>query len=176
MRCPYCGHMNVQGFAHCSACHQEFEQVSDEQAEKPALQASIETDTVMALCPSEPVSVAPTTPLRDVVKLLAERNIGCVLVTFCDTLMGIFTERDLILRVGTRYAEAADEPIRHFMTPAPETLSSDDSVALALNRMAVGDFRHLPIEDNERVVGVTSVRDVLEYLAQQFPEVLGNMN
>jgi CBS domain-containing protein len=130
----------------------------------------------MALRPAEPVSVVPATSLREVVKLLAGRNIGCVLVVFCDALMGIFTERDLLLRVGTRYAEVADEPIRHFMTPAPETLSSSDSVALALNRMAIGDFRHLPIEDGERVIGVTGVRDVLEYLAQQFPEVLGNMN
>lgn len=176
MRCPCCGHVNVQGAEHCSACHHSFEGAADESAEKPPLQANIEADSVMVLCPAEPVSVAPTTPICDVVKLLAERNIGCVLVVLDDALVGVFTERDLLRRVGTRFSELANEPIARFMTSAPETLSSNDSVALALNRMAVGDFRHLPIEDGEHVIGVTGVRDVLEYLAQQFPEVLGNMN
>jgi len=108
--------------------------------------------------------------------MLAEHNVGCVLVVFCDVPVGIFSERDLLMRIGDRLDELGDHPIRHFMTPAPETLSPDASIAFALNRMALCDFRHIPIEQNERPVGVISVRDVLRYVGQQFPEILAPTN
>jgi CBS domain-containing protein len=118
------------------------------------------------------VTVSPTTTVREVIQLLATNNIGAVLVVWVDALVGIFSERDALLKIGDRIEEVAHEPIRHFMTPAPETLGCDDTIAYALNRMAVGDFRHIPIEQGEKPVGIISVRDMLRYLTRKFPKIL----
>jgi CBS domain-containing protein len=164
--------MNIAGADVCESCDYALAGTDTTQPRPTMLEAGIQADPVSALKPVAPVTVDPTTRVREVVRLLAEHNIGCVLVTFCDTLVGIFSERDLLIRIGDRIEELADHPIRHFMTPAPETLTPDDSIAFALNRMAVCDFRHVPIEAGERPVGIVSVRDMLRYAALQFPEIL----
>jgi len=174
--CPFCGHVNIAGAEVCASCENSL--AGAEQAGQAAtpLEQGIQSDPVRVLKPATPVTVDPTTRLSEVVQLLAGHNIGCVLVTFCDALVGIFSERDLLMRVGDRMEELANHPIRHFMTPAPETLTADDTIAFALNRMALCDFRHIPIEDQEKPVGIISVRDVLRYAALQFPEVLAPTN
>jgi CBS domain-containing protein len=136
------------------------------------MEENVETRTLADLNPAPPVCVPPTARVGEVVRLLAEKNIGCVLVVWCDALVGIFSERDALMKIGTRFDELADNPIRHFMTPAPETLSPDDTIAFGLNRMAVGDFRHIPIEEDEHPVGIVSIRDLLRYVTEQFPECL----
>ncbi len=172
MICPSCGHMNIAGADLCASCDYSLAGSELAHSRAPVLEAGIRADSISALKPVVPVTVDPTTRIREVVRLLAEHNIGCVLVTFCDALVGIFSERDLLIRIGDRIEELADHPIRHFMTPAPEALTAEDSIAFALNRMAVCDFRHVPIEEGERPVGIISVRDMLRYAALQFPEIL----
>lgn len=176
MVCPSCGHANLAGADMCEACHVSLVHVITEHELGAGLEASIEHDPVYLLRPAEPVAVSPHTTVAEVVRLLAHKNIGCVLVTFCDSLLGIFSERDALLRIGDRLAEVADQPIRHFMTPAPETLGPRDSIAFALNRMGLGHFRHVPVEENEKAVGVISVRDVLGYITNHFPEILADTN
>ncbi len=169
MRCPACGHDNIDGLDACETCHETLMQLEPGEMEM-ALSQAIRNEPVAILEPAPALSVAPTTPVSEVVRLMAEKNIGCVLVVWADALLGIFSERDVLRRIGDRYRELAQEPIRHFMTPAPETLTMEDSIAFALNRMDINDFRHLPIEQNERVAGIISVRDVLAYITGHFPE------
>lgn len=172
MICPHCGHVNIPGSDTCEQCRASLTGISAPQADRPPLQERIEADRIGFLEPAAPVTVPPGMKVCDVIRLMAERKIGCVLITFSDTLIGIFTERDCLMRIGDRLDQVGQEPIRHFMTPAPETLSSRDSIAFALNRMAVGGFRHIPIEQDERTTGIISVRDVVGYIAEQFPEIL----
>jgi CBS domain-containing protein len=165
--------VNLPGADACEACNQPLTDVQPACAPpKTPIEEGIEADAVSVLRPAAPVAVAPTTPVGEIVSLLAEKNIGCVLVVWVDALVGIFTERDVLMKIGDRLDEVAHEPVRHFMTPAPETLSEVDTIAFALNRMAVGGFRHIPIERDEHPVGVVSVRDVLGYLSEHFPEIL----
>ena len=84
----------------------------------------------------------------------------------------ILSERDLLLRVGERYEELAGNPVSEFMSPDPETLEAEHPVAFALNRMAVGDFRHLPITRDGVLAGIVSLRDVLGLLADWYPDLL----
>ena len=172
MICPSCGHVNLAGADVCESCEDSLLEAESARPMATVLEEGIQADPVSVLRPVTPVTVEPTARVRDVVRLLADHNIGCVLVTFCDALVGIFSERDLLMRIEDRIDELADHPIRHFMTPVPETLTADDSIAFALNRMALCDFRHIPIEENECPVGIVSVRDMLRYVALQFPEVL----
>ncbi len=123
------------------------------------------------LNPRSPRSVAPTATLREAVDVMREHHIGCVLVVEREQLVGILTERDLLLKM-----ESADmtEPVARFMTPDPETLELDDPIVWALNRMSVGGYRHVPLVDRlGRPVGILSVKDIVHYIVALFPnEVL----
>lgn len=123
------------------------------------------------LNPRSPLSVTSSATLRDAVTIMREHHVGCVLVVDDDRLTGILTERDLLLKM-----EGADpaESVARFMTPDPETLQLDDPIVWALNRMAVGGYRHVPLVDDEgRPVGILSVKDIVHYIVALFPnEVL----
>lgn len=172
MECPYCGQLNMAGADICDSCHQPLTDEAPESSPSTEFEECLQKDVLASLNPVRPVTVSPTTTVREAVQLLANNNIGAVLVVWVDALVGIFSERDALLKIGDRIDEVAEEPIRHFMTPAPETLGSDDTIAYALNRMAVGDFRHIPIEQDEKPVGIISVRDMLRYLTDRFPKLV----
>jgi predicted transcriptional regulator len=176
MICPSCGHANLAGAELCESCQNPLTDAEATRQAGSVLEGSVAADPISTLGPVLPIVADPTTRVREVVRLLAEHNVGCVLVVFCDVPVGIFSERDMLMRIGDRLNELGNHPIRHFMTPAPETLGPDASIAFALNRMALCDFRHIPIEQNERPVGVISVRDVLGYVSRQFPEILAPAN
>jgi CBS domain-containing protein len=124
---------------------------------------------IARLNPKPPLSVDESATLEDAVMAMREHRIGCMLVVDAGGhLIGIFTERDLLMRL-----ENADlaRNIRPYMTPDPETLSPDDPIAFALNLMSVGGFRHVPLVDAHGLpCGVVSVKDVVNYLADVFSQ------
>lgn len=170
--CPYCQHDNIDGTDLCEACHQSLTDLPAAGADKSVIERDIETRPIAVLSPQEPICVTPFTPVGEVVELLAARNIGCVLVLWEDRLTGIFSERDALMKIGTRLEEVADEPIRNYMTSQPQTLTLTDTIATALNRMAVGDYRHIPVTGPDGLRGIISVRDILGYLTRYFQDVL----
>jgi CBS domain-containing protein len=176
MKCPYCGQVNLPGADLCEDCAQPLADLEVGKSVKCGVEQAIESTPLAILKPVAPVTVPPSEKVGRVVQLLAERNIGCVLVVWCDALIGIFSERDVLMKLGARVHEHADQPIRHYMTPAPEKLTADDTIAFALNRMSVGDFRHIPIEAGERPEGIISVRDLLAYVTDHFPEINDGIN
>jgi CBS domain-containing protein len=123
------------------------------------------------LNPRSPLSVAPSASLRDAVAIMREHHVGCVLVVEGERLVGILTERDLLLKMERA---DLDEPVARLMTPDPETLQLDDPIVWALNRMSVGGYRHVPLVDGDaRPVGILSVKDIVHYIVALFPnEVL----
>lgn len=169
MRCLTCGYENTVGGDLCVACHQPLLGGSGVDADRE-LGEAISADPLAALNPVAAVAVTPETSVAEAVRLLAERNIGCVLVKSADTLVGIFSERDALLRIGADFDEVGDRPIRDFMTPDPVTLTLQDSIAFALNRMDINDFRHIPVQTDGGGMGIISVRDCLAYVTRHFPE------
>jgi CBS domain-containing protein len=87
----------------------------------------------------------------------------CLLVTEQGALVGIFTDRDAILKVAGQ--GASDRTVGELMTHDPVILRSGDAVAVAIHKMAVGGFRHVPIVDGGTPTGVVSARDVFRHLA-----------
>ena len=172
MICPSCGYVNRPGAKACESCWIPLPAARADDPRTTPIKENAQADAIRLLDPAAPVAVDPAARVSEVVRLLAENDIGCVLVTFCDALVGVFSERDLLMRIGDRLEELSSHPIRHFMTPAPEALAADDTITFALNRMAMCDFRHVPIEAGERPVGMVSVRDILHYIAGQCPENL----
>jgi CBS domain-containing protein len=97
---------------------------------------------------------------------MLDEGVGTVLVLEGDRLAGIFSERDLLQRVPDAEAAAGEVPLARYMTPDPETVRPDDSLALALHKMDVGGYRHLPVVDSGRPVGMISVRDMIRHITR----------
>lgn len=165
--CPYCDSENIVGADHCEKCGQPLD---DLHLPEPAtgVERDLLRDRVAALKPKQPLVVAPQTPVREVLHMLAEKSVGCALVLDKDKLVGIFTERDALMRVGTDVASLGDRPVSEFMTTAVESLRPTAKLAFAVQRMDLGGFRHLPVvEDGGKVIGIISVRDILNYLTER---------
>jgi CBS domain-containing protein len=172
MKCPDCGHEYVAGDDTCDNCGADLSKLDDAEG-RSAIAQDLLDKPLSWLKMEPPLMVGLNTPLYEVVALLASKCAGAVLVTHEGALLGIFSERDLLLKVGDRYEQLKDEPVRKYMTPNPETLSSDDPIAFALNRMDVGHYRHVPVVDDGTPVGLISIRNILRQFRQYYPEVLG---
>jgi CBS domain-containing protein len=99
-----------------------------------------------------------------VVARMQEAGADCVLVTVDDRLVGIFTDRDAVVKAAGKPLDAFE--VRQLMTPDPVVLRNDDPIAIAIHKMAVGGFRHIPILDGGRPTGVVTARDVFHHLAE----------
>jgi CBS domain-containing protein len=101
----------------------------------------------------------PEATVRDASRLMAAHNIGSVLVIDGDRLVGIFTERDALRRVLGRDLDPDQTALADVMTRDPDTIGPDDSVCDAIRRMDEFGYRHLPVVERGRIVGVISTRD-----------------
>jgi len=107
----------------------------------------------------ELVTVEPSTSVAAAVTVMGMRRVGALLVMEGARLEGIFTERDLV-RALSYDIGAASQPVTQWMTRSPITVDPETSVERALEIMLAGNFRHLPVTESERVVGVVSIRDL----------------
>jgi CBS domain-containing protein len=131
-------------------------------------------EPIRVLDPPAPVTFARTATVAEAVEWMRAHRTGCVLVLDGAKLLGIVTERDLLLKVLGIAGDLSAIGIEEVMTPEPETLSLDDPIVFALNKMSVGGFRHVPLVDEEgRPTGLVGMRSVVDFLVELFPrEVL----
>ena len=124
-----------------------------------------------------PVCVAPAASVRNAIDAMNEHRTGCVLVVEDDnTLVGIFTERDVLTKIACHAVDIDATAVADAMTRDPECLTLDDGIAYALNMMSVGGFRHIPLVDAERSpTGVVAMRDIVDYIVDMFPEAVLNL-
>ncbi len=107
-------------------------------------------------------------------KLMAEHNIGAIMVVDGSTLAGIFTERDLVKRVIALGLSPDDTTLREVMTPNPITLKPGETMHYALEIMDQNHIRHLPIEENGEVIGMVSIRDLFSAVTKEMKEDIDN--
>jgi CBS domain-containing protein len=107
------------------------------------------------------VSLDESATVLDAARLMSQRSINAVLIMDGEALRGIFTARDLARRVVAADRDL-DTPLAEVMTTNPETVAADAQPVEALRRMFHGGFRHLPVVDGTRVVGLVSRRDLFE--------------
>ncbi len=116
------------------------------------------------------------TPLDEALRQMREHRQGCVLVTRYGRLSGIFTERDVLMKVVGTNIDLERTPLRPYMTRDPVRLPEDAIVADALKRMSVEGFRHVPLTDRRGCpIGVVSMRDIIEYISGFFPKDVLNL-
>lgn len=162
--CPFCGYQNIEGVEDCEGCQQSLSDLADAPATE--VERSLMFDSVSALSPKAPVTVDAATSVRDVLQILVDKGIGCVLVEDQGKLAGIFTERDCVKKIGSQVSDSLDDPVSKYMTADPNTLEADDKIAFAVQRMDHGGYRHVPIADDGKATGIVSVRDLLGYLVE----------
>jgi CBS domain-containing protein len=105
------------------------------------------------------LTVETTTPLAEAAREMDERGVGAVLVLSGDRLVGVFTERDVLRAFARGHADTPT--VGDWMTRGPETIEPDETTEHAAVLMIHGGFRHLPVVDAGKVVGILSIRDLM---------------
>lgn len=139
------------------------------------LARNLKVESVCRLQPTPPRQVLPRQAVAEAVALMQAARVGCVLVCDAGRLVGMFTERDLLRRVLAVDRPLAT-PIAAVMTRQPVVVQPWDPIAVAVERMEQGGYRHLPVVDAEdRPVGVLSVKQIVRYLVEHFPATIYNL-
>ncbi|MFO0846217.1 MAG: CBS domain-containing protein [Gemmataceae bacterium] len=166
MICPCCDHDNLPGSDECGNCHLDLTQL-DRPVAQDRVERSLMDDPVQLLLPRTPITLPPHATVGDAIEVMLQGDIGAVLIVEdSGALAGIFSERDLLMKVAGVCDDYAGRPVSEFMTRRPETVRASDSLALALHKMDCGGYRHLPVVNDGRLVGVVSVRDMLEHITR----------
>jgi len=162
MKCPVCGFDNLTGTEVCDNCGADL---AGHDTPQPALSfhGRLLGEHLDELGAPPPLTVDPETPVSVAIARMQDAESDCVLVTVDGRLVGIFTDRDAVVKAAGRRLDSFD--VRDFMTPDPVVLRADETLAVAINKMAVGGFRHIPIVEGDRPVGLVAARDVFRHLA-----------
>ncbi len=137
--------------------------------------AHLRNEKARVLTQRDPITVARGTPLRAAIGKMQERRGEPVLVSDDGRLAGILTERDILMRVLGRDVDL-ERPVEDVMTPDPATLPADATVRDALEEMDRGGYRNLPLVDNRgKLVGLLRQQDVIDYVAEAFPQEILNL-
>jgi CBS domain-containing protein len=115
--------------------------------------------TIREIMSTELVTVAPGSTVAEAATVMGGHHVGSALVMEADALIGIFTERD-ILRALSQDFDAPTHHVSQWMTKDPVTVTPEATAESALELMLGGNFRHLPVCDASRPVGIVSLRDV----------------
>jgi CBS domain-containing protein len=163
VRCPVCGYDNLTGAEVCDNCGADLAG-HDVPQDTMTFHGRLMGEHLDDLGAPPPLTVQPNTPLDVAISQMHAAEADCVLVTHEGSLVGIFTDRDAVVKAAGRRLETFQ--VGDFMTPDPVVLRHDDPIAVAIHKMAVGGFRHIPILEDGRPTGVVTARDVFHHLAE----------
>jgi CBS domain-containing protein len=160
--CPVCRFGNFPGDDTCANCGADLWN-ADTPQQVTTFRGQLLGLHLDELGAPEPHLIDIGAPIQEAIDRMRAESVDCLLVTENGTLVGIFTDRDAILKVAGQ--SVADRTIGEVMTHDPVILRSGDPVAVAIHKMAVGGFRHVPIVNGSLPIGVVSARDVFRHLA-----------
>jgi CBS domain-containing protein len=136
-----------------------------------AEETSMTVKAILSRKSGDVVTIAPSATLAAAVALLAERRIGALLVLNGDQrVAGIISERDIVRVLAERGAAALDERVEQVMTRKVVACTSVMTVSEVMERMTEGKFRHLPVIELGRLIGVISIGDVVKYRLEQMEQ------
>lgn len=111
----------------------------------------------------EVVTTQPHRTLKEVIALLAAKGIGAVVVADASlAVLGILSERDVVRVLAQSGAAALDDPVSRHMTPKVVTATRNDTIDHVMAAMTEGRFRHLPVVEDGRLIGIISIGDVVK--------------
>jgi CBS domain-containing protein len=132
-------------------------------------------DKIVTLKLGAPLFVASGSRMRQVIETVQQVQVGAVLILKDRKLIGIMTERDVLMRVVTRDVDY-DKPVDDFMTPNPKTLKPSNTIGDAIALMNEAGLRNIPIVDEDgAAIAIFKARDVIDHLAEAFPTHVLNL-
>lgn len=164
MICPDCQTWNIAGADQCESCGHDLHNLVLPAADDQ-FTAHLLNDTLGEIPTREHPIVSPEDPLAFAIHLMQRQETGCVLVYEHGALAGILTERDLLLKAAGDRADLNAMTVRELMTPDPVVLREDDTLAVALHKMSVGGFRHIPLVTSDDRPRVVSIRDLFRHVS-----------
>jgi CBS domain-containing protein len=124
--------------------------------------------TILSAKGSDVISIEPTATLEIAVQTLADHRIGALLVLGPDRrVIGILSERDIVRVLAEQGAGALNQPLSQVMTRKVVTCNSSETIGVIMERMTAGKFRHVPVVEQDQVIGVVSIGDVVKYRLQE---------
>ncbi len=114
------------------------------------------------------LTAPPDTTVSKAAKLMAKKNVGAVMVVDNERLVGIFTERDAVFRVIAKGRDTQTTLLADVMRAAPQTVDPDKSFGYALLMMHENGFRHVPVIENGKPIGIVSSRNALDPEMEEF--------
>lgn len=139
------------------------------------LRQSLSRDAIKTLRMLDPVTVGVDRSVSDAIELMQKHRSGYIIIIDQGQPIGIFTERDVLTKVLIQSIDL-NTPVSKVMTHAPKTIKEGASVSDVIRMMHDGGFRHLPVvNDSGQLSGVISVKRIVEYLVEHFPEAVFNL-
>jgi len=165
MQCPFCACENMDGVDACIRCKVDLSDFTGSAGESDIERALLK-HPLESIATKDYVQTPPDWSVGETVRQWNEGGFHCAVVVEQDKLVGIFTERDALGKLASRWDQCKQDEISQHMTANPLTLNHDDPIALALNHMMVGGYRHIPVLREGKLCGIVSVRDILSYLSR----------
>ncbi|MES2650391.1 MAG: CBS domain-containing protein [Bacteroidota bacterium] len=134
--------------------------------------------TVKEVLTAKPVqiySVTSSTSVLDGLKMMTEKNISALLIIETDVLLGIFTERDYARKIILQGKASKDTPISEAMTTDPIFVSTTDSIDLCMQIMTDKHIRHLPVLNENQVIGMVSIGDVVKFIIEDQKQTISQL-
>jgi CBS domain-containing protein len=123
---------------------------------------------ILAAKGGDVVTIEPTANLATAVKLLAERRIGALVVLGPDRdVAGILSERDIVRAIATQGAAVLGALVAEVMTRKVVTCNEAETISGVMERMTIGKFRHVPVIEQGRLLGIMSIGDVVKYRLEE---------
>ena len=127
--------------------------------------------TILSAKGGDVISIDPTATLETAVRTLAEHRIGALLVLGTDRrVIGILSERDIVRALAERGAGVLSRAAAQVMTRKVVTCSQSDTIGVIMERMTAGKFRHVPVIEQEQVIGMMSIGDVVKHRLQEMEQ------
>lgn len=170
IQCPSCGFENLEGADRCTEClHSLMQRDLPRPRKADQLQHVMLTAPVSDLLTGADLLVANTTDsIQKIVNTLKKKKKTCVLIYSKKQLVGIMSQRDLLLHVAGKHKDLSVIKAESIMTRNPEFVRAEDPIAFAVNKMALGGFRHLPVLAADGTpLSIISIKDVLAYLMKR---------
>ena len=163
MICPDCKTDNIPGTDFCESCGNDLRNL-DLPGPDDELTQHLLDDKVGDITMKQPRSVAPGEPVAYAIHMMQQYGTGCVLVQNGDELVGILTDRDVLMKAAGDKVDLNALTVGALMTPDPIVLKEGDSLAVALHKMSLGGFRHLPVISEGRPTRVLSIRELFRHV------------
>jgi CBS domain-containing protein len=165
MICPECRFDNIEGADHCENCGHDLYGLDHPASEHSPRAPEFIYERLAEIPAQSPVRVTVTDPVGLVVRLMQSSDTDCVLVMSGTSLAGIITPWDILHKVAGPNEDLNAVTCGQIMTADPVFLRDDDDIAVAINKMSIGGFRHIPLLQGGTPTAVVSIRDVFKHIA-----------